>query len=231
ARRHYQNSFRLHWRGGALQTEELPPLPFPIANGCAALVGGTFFVCGGQKEPTGPALDSLLAMDLEAKPLVWRTPASRPGGGRILSIAASAGGEFWSIGGATIEVGPIGKPARRYQTDVYSYKEGRGWRRRADLPAALAAAPSPAPTIGNGPAVLGGDDGTQASLAPERHRGFSKKIWVYDTASERWKETDAVAAPRVTTGIAEWRGGWAIPSGEVRPGIRSSEVWRITFKK
>ena len=32
-------------------------------------------------------------------------------------------------------------------------------------------------------------------------------------------------APHVTTPAANWRGRWVIPSGEVRPGVRSPEVW------
>lgn len=32
----------------------------------------------------------------------------------------------------------------------------------------------------------------------------------------------------VTTVLVEWDGGWVIPSGEIRPAVRSAKVWRAT---
>jgi N-acetylneuraminic acid mutarotase len=231
ATRHHSDAFRLRWKDGNLQRENLPPLPFPIANGCGAVVGRTLFVSGGQSDPAGEALDALLALDLGAPGGGWRTHTPRPGAGRILATAASAGGEYWSIGGVELSAGRDGKQVRKYLKDVQSFKEGRGWRRRADLPRPLAASPSPAAISGGAPVVFSGDDGTQNGIDLERHRGFTAKIWRYDVAAECWREAGTSPAPRVTTGIAAWADGWAIPSGEVRPGVRSPETWLALPKK
>jgi N-acetylneuraminate epimerase len=114
---------------------------------------------------------------------------------------------------------------RQYLQDAYRYDPIRGWKRMADLPYSVAAAPTPAPVDHSGFYVLGGDDGTQIDLPPDAHRGFNKTILKYDLKTESWVASGEVAEPRVTVACVPWNKSWVMTSGEARPGIRSPEVW------
>ena len=224
--RHYAEVISLRLRRGKLETRLLPSLPVPVANGCGALVGSVLYVAGGQSEPTSfTASNRVFAMDLAMQRPVWRELPPLPGPGRILSAAASAAGEFWVIGGASLSPGPGGKATRRYLRDGFRYKMGRGWNRIVDLPTAMAAAPSPAPVDVHGIYLLGGDDGSRAGQSPQGHPGFSRQLLRYGVGLRRWRVVGAVPAPRVTASTAKWLGSWVIASGEVRPGVRSPQVW------
>jgi N-acetylneuraminic acid mutarotase len=222
SRRHYAECFRLEWRDGKLHTSELPKLPRPVANGCGALVGDVLFVFGGQEEPdSAEASAAAYRIDLSAKEPKWDAVPAFPGRGRVLAVAAAFDGKFYVIGGAA-----LAKGKREYLRDAYSYSPKDGWKRIADLPHALAAAPSPAPAHDAGFDVLGGDDGSQVGVAPEKHTGFRKEVLRYDAKANKWIAHGELSASRVTVPCAEWNGAVVIPSGEVRPGVRSPDVWR-----
>lgn len=57
------------------------------------------------------------------------------------------------------------------------------------------------------------------------HPGFSKDILVFNTHSKIWTIIDRISGESpVTTSAFSWDGTIVIPSGEVRPGIRTSKV-------
>lgn len=227
ATRHYADAFRLEWRAGKLVTTKLPALPKPLAFASGALVGDTLYVAGGTEKPdSAETLKTTYAFDLGATEPRWKELPACPGGGRMLAVAASFDGAFWLAGGVDLVAGRDGKAERRYRKDVYRYDPRTGWQRRADLPGPLAAGPSPAPTDAIGFYALGGDDGSQVTTAPEKHRGFSKAILHYAPKADKWAEVGELSAPRVTVPCIRWGDSWVIPSGEMRPGVRSPEVWR-----
>lgn len=232
ARGHHTEVFRLTWEAGVLAVVPLPALPGPMANGCGALLGEVLYVADGQASPTAEeALDTVYRMDLSMASPCWETVAPIPGGGRILAAAAGFDGAFWVVGGASLHAGAKGKPERTYLHDAWRYDVGRGWRRVADLPHPVVAAPSPLPVLADGFLVLGGDDGTQVDTLPEAHRGFVPHSLRYDMKSGAWHEAGTLPAPRVTVPCVPWAGGWAIPSGEMRPGVRSPEVWWLVTQR
>jgi N-acetylneuraminic acid mutarotase len=236
---HYADVFRLRWTHEGLKTEAMPSLPKPVANGCGALVGSRLYVIGGQSSADGPASDEVFTMDLAARDPAWRKveslpPAAGGGGGRILAVAAACDGALYVAGGATLTTGADGKPVRRYLSDAYRYDPGRGWSRVADLPHAVVAAPSPAPSEGDAWYVLGGDDGTQVGVAPGAHRGFSRSVLRYDARGGRWTElAEKLSVGQVTAPCVGWEGAWRVVSGEVRPGVRSPAVmsWQPAEKE
>lgn len=228
AERHYADVFKLEWRAGKLVTIALPLLPKPLANVSGALVGDVLYVAGGIEKPDSPAAESgAYSLDLSVADPKWKSLPACPGGGRMLALAAGFGGAFHLAGGTDL-VTSNGKAERRYRKDAYRYTPAGGWKRIADLPLALVGAPSPAPTDAHGFFTLGGDDGAQAGAAPDRHRGFRAAVLRYDAGRDAWAEVGEVAAPRVTAPCVRWGEWWVVPSGEVRPGVRSPEVWRAT---
>jgi N-acetylneuraminate epimerase len=230
--RHYSDAFRLDWRNGKLVTTKLPAAPQSVANSCGALVGDVLYVAGGLEKPDATrTIKNVWQINLAAAEPKWKDVAVFPGRGRMLSVAAGFDAAFWLIGGANLTVGRNGKVERHYLRDGYRYDPHKGWTRIADLSYPVAAAPTPAPVDESGFYILGGDDGSQVELAPEKHRGFGSVMLRYTLTKKTWIEAGRVPAPRATAPTVQWDESWIVPGGEVRPGIRSSDVWRWTPEK
>ncbi len=229
AERHHADCFRLEWRGGKLETKPLPPLPKPIASMCGALLGDTLYIAGGTEKPDSTStLKKFYALNLAEPRPAWHELEPWPGPARMLAVAAAQDGAFFLASGADLHADADGKPVRTYLRDAYRFTPGKGWKRIADLPRAAVAAPSPAPTVGATRfLILGGDDGTQLTVAPNEHKGFPKSILAYDSVRDTWGHVADATVARVTVPTAQWNGAWIIISGEQRPGIRSPEVWNL----
>jgi N-acetylneuraminic acid mutarotase len=226
---HSADVVRMRREGRRLVYESLPPLPATIANACGTRVGGALYVVGGIDSPNATAaLSSVYRLDLAKPQDGWRAMPPLPGDGRMLAVAAAVGESLYVVGGVALRAGPDGKPSRRYLSDGYCLDPGGQWRRLPDLPRPVAAAPSPAPADGRAFYILGGDDGSQVGLSPDLHRGFRRDVLRYDVASAQWSEAGTLDHAHVTTPTARWRDRWYVPGGEVRPGIRSPEVWTFT---
>lgn len=228
--RHYAECFLLRWVGGRLERKSLPPLPKPCANFCGALVGNTVYVAGGIETPDATrALQTFWALELGAGPRQWRELAAWPGPGRMLAVAATHDGDFFLLSGTSLAPDAQGKPARTYLRDAYRFRPGQGWRQVADLPHAVVGAPTPAATWG--PAeilVLGGDDGSLVNFTPlAKHPGFPGQVLAYAPASDTWRVAGRMPVAHVTTPLVRWQDRVVMPTGEVRPGVRSPAVWSL----
>jgi N-acetylneuraminate epimerase len=229
-RQHHADVVRIRLVGTEVRFDELPRLPEPLANGCGAVVGDTLYVCGGTVSPeaTRP-LDGLWSLDLTAADAAWRRLEPCPGGPRLLATAAALNDGLFICGGADLEPAAGGPPTRIYRRDAWLYAPDAGWKRLADAPCPLVAAPSPAPVLSTGEAVvLGGDTGEHVGFAPpDRHPGFSRMVLAYDPRHDSWRTLATAAVARVTVPVVQWRRQWLVVSGEARPGVRSPEVWAI----
>ena len=225
-KRHYADAFRMEWVGGKLKVSTMRPLPIAVANCCGALVGTDLYVAGGVETPESQStLKRVFRMDLSSEPPRWTEVAAWPGPSRMLAVAAAFDGAFWLVGGVDLTAGKEGTAQRHYLRDAYRFDPGRAWTRVADLPFSVVAGPSPAPVGAKGIYLLGGDDGAQVAAAPNEHRGFGTKSLRYDLSTNRWAEAGVIVAPRAVLPTAFWRDAWVLPNGEVRPGVRSPEVW------
>jgi arylsulfatase A-like enzyme/N-acetylneuraminic acid mutarotase len=231
--RHYADVWRLRWKDGRLERTALPALPQPLANMGAAVIGRTIFVAGGQSAPASTeATKTLFALDLGAREPGWKTLDPIPGPARILPVVAAQDGALFVISGAELLASAEGKVSRRYLTDGWRYSPGaegtdnKGWRRIADVPRPVVAAPA----IDDGSSrimVFSGDDGANADRVFElkdNHPGFSRDTLAYDMATDKWSKTGELPVSLVTTSAVKWRGAVVIPGGEDRPGHRSARV-------
>ena len=231
--RHYTEVFRLEWRGGELQRHELPSLPRPCANACGALLGRTIYVAGGIETPTATtALKTFWALHLDDATPRWRELEPWPGPERMLAVAGVQAGSFFLFSGAMLTAGADGKPVREFLRDAYRYTPEQGWKRLADLPRPAVAAPSPAVPFGvSSLLVLSGDDGTKVTFLPlDKHPGFPREALAYDAATDRWSGAGEVPFSRATVPVVRWGERSIIPNGEVRPRVRTPEVWSLRVR-
>lgn len=59
------------------------------------------------------------------------------------------------------------------------------------------------------------------------HPGFSRAILAYHSKTNSWTKVGEVPLGQVTTQAVRWDKTIVIPSGEVRPGIRTPAVWQM----
>lgn len=216
-----------------LHVETLPSLPMTLANFSGALDQDTIYVAGGQETASSvTASDRIWKLDLTEPKPTWTSVPPCPGPARILATSAAGNGSFWMMGGASLRKGPDGKPLRTYLRDVWRYSGSTGWKQMADLPMPLVGCPSPTILLGDSPVIFGGDDGTQVGIDPQQHKGFRKSILRHipgtGTADGSWSEIGQLPFGSVTTtAIPESNSIW-IPSGEIRPGIRTPLVLKVS---
>jgi N-acetylneuraminic acid mutarotase len=228
--RHYAEVFRLEWRGAELKTTALPALPRPCANACGALLGRTIYVAGGIETPTATtALKTFWALDLDEPKAGWRELEPWPGAERMLAVAGAQDGSFFIFSGAKLTAGSDGKPVREFLRDAYRYTPKQGWKRLADLPRAAVAAPSPAISFGASTLLVPtGDDGTKVTFQPiTEHPGFPRDVLAYDAHADRWSIAGEAPFSRATVPVVRWGERFVIPNGEVRPRLRTPEVWSL----
>jgi len=228
ASEHFREVFRVAWDGANISITPLPALPAPCAFMCGAMVDKMLYVAGGIDTPGATTcLKNFWSLDLADHKSHWKELEACPGPPRMLSVAGAADGSFYLFSGTRLFPGPDGKPVREYLRDCWRYTPGKGWMRLADIPRATVAAASPAPLIdGTRLLVISGDDGLHVGFKPEpQHPGFPRGVLAYDTRTNTWSEIEQGPISRGTVPTTKWKDWFVIPSGEVRPGYRSPEVW------
>jgi N-acetylneuraminic acid mutarotase len=228
---HHSAVIAVRYLNSTLTLRQLPALPNPLANHCGTRVGNLLFISGGQTTPnSAPAESATWTLDLTQPEQGWNRLPDCPGPPRILATAASTGTDFWVVGGASLQRGPDGKPVRTWLKDAWRWSPANGWQQLPDLPAPRVAAPSPAPTLQQSPILLGGDDGSQATSDPRTHRGFNittLSLSLNPPHQSAWTTTTPFPPAVVTTPTVAVDDFWIIPSGEIRPGIRSPATWLL----
>lgn len=216
----------LSWKDGALSCTEWPSLPVALTGHAAAVLDGVVYVMGGSLE-TGEQDAEARMWKLDAARLCrgWQECEPLPGRGRFLHQMAAAGDAVYVLGGIGVAPGGEGRMVRDMLRDAWSYTIDRGWRRLADLPYSVAAAPTPAPVRDGRVYLFGGDDASVKGFTPQNHPGFHSQSLCYTIAADEWTACGSVPAARAVLPCAFWNGLAVIVNGEQRPGKRSNQVW------
>ncbi len=231
------------WNGRELLTEPLPDFPLALHNTCGALVGDTVYIMGGQdRQGTTITVARMFALDLsspapERRWLEQPWPAGAPG--RVFGVAGARDGHLFLFSGVDLFAGPDGGPVYRYLNDAYRFAPGQGWRRLADLPQAVEAAPSPAISAGRSLLLIVGGSNTHFGTPGGpgvAQPGFPQQVLGYDAARDRWSVVDAGPSdisripPRVTAPLVAWHDEFVIVSGEVKPAFRTPTLLTLQLR-
>jgi len=229
----FDDVFLMEWSGDEIRITNYPKLPEPCVHGQATIIGNVVYLAGGQN---GPKLDSAMSnfwrMELKDSPAdcVWEELPAWPGPARALNLTVAQHNGFYDcvyvMSGRTEVDGQV-----QFLKDVWEFTpESGAWRPRRELPACVMAGTG-IDLGANHVLVLGGDDGALFSTADDLkddHPGFVKSTWAYHTITDRWTSAGESPANHVTTQAVRLDGQIFVPSGEVRPRVRSPKVWRVT---
>lgn len=216
---------------------DYPPLPQRCAYASAAIVGDVVYVVAGQHGLTlDTATNQVWALDLakRAAPdeFAWQPIDPLPGPSRALHLTIAQHDGYapalYVISGRRQQ-----DEAVEFLRDVWQYTPSTNtWRRRADAPSCVMAGTG----IDVGQShllVLGGADGSlfhQSDQLRDQHPGFPKQAWAYHTITDAWTSAGPTPANHVTTIAVRWNDAIVIPSGEIRPRVRSPKVWQVRVK-
>lgn len=233
---------------GKVTATALPDLPIPLSSAAMTLSGSTVYVAGGQS-PAG-ASDQCFSLNLNNPGAGWKYLPPLPKALSHAVLLAQSNGEYpclYLIGGR--KSNPGGASDLSSSVFVFDLKKG-AWQEKQALPYALSASTG----VASGSSfllVFSGDRGevfTQvetliAAIARETdparkqeltarknallesHPGFSKEVLLYNTITNAW--TSAGQIPQegpVTTTAFRWGDDIFIPSGEIRPGVRTPNI-------
>lgn len=234
---------------GNVTLTELPSLPVPLAEMSGEAIGNTLYLFSGRT--SGKTSQTLFQIDLDAIKPQWKAlPWPGEARGRMHSIAGKQGEKLYWFGGRDrMSEDSIPFPEDRMEPesldflrDCYRFDPvSVEWERLADLPAGLSAAPSPAVSIGDAHLLVVGGvtvDFLKEQLAarPElngqghEHPGFAKTIWGYHIVTDTWAPVDEIPsqldAPVTVPVVMGDENTFVIPSGEIKPGVRTRQVIR-----
>jgi len=220
---------------GEVTVVDYPSLPQPCAFGSAAIIGEVVYLAAGQ---SGAGLESattkMWSLDLakrnDGSGFQWKEEPSLPGPTRALNLTLAQHDGYeesiYVISGRRQEGDEV-----QFLTDVWQYKPAsKTWHPRADVPKCVMAGTG----VGWGQShllVLGGADGSkffQGDELRDDHPGFPKQAWAYHTITDTWVSAGATPQNQVTTIAVKWDDAIIVPSGEIRPRVRTPNVWKVT---
>ncbi len=233
AREHFKEVIALHWDGESISQRSLPALPQPRAFASGAVVESTLYIAGGLETPDDTvASRNFWALNLADPGAQWKILEPVPGTPRHSAVTGASDGAFYLFSGTALEPDTVGATSYEFLTDAYRYHPSHGWEQLHDLPYPAAAAPSPAITIGPSHLlVLGGNTGADVDRVQElgdRHPGFSRDVLAYHVITDTWAHMGTLPMGQVTVPMVQQGDHVFIPSGEIRPGVRTAAVWQAT---
>lgn len=232
----FRDVIQLRWNAQRrkVQIVDLPSLPQPCCNGQAVIVGDTVYLAGGQSDSgLNSAMNNLWALDLSKRStpdsFKWQQQPSLPGPGRAfnLTVAQHNGQEecVYVISGRRQDGDDV-----QFLTDVWEYSPSASkWTQKSAAPRCVMAGTA-VPLGQQQVLVLGGADGSlfhKSDELKDQHPGFIRQALVFETGTGVWKDAGTIPQNHVTTVPVQWNDRIIIPSGEIRPRVRSPAIWSV----
>ena len=232
---------------------ELPELPFPLSNLSAVAIGADIYVAGG--ETNDGVSNHLLKLNIHEPAKGWVELARIPIEVSHVAMAKQLRVDdltyhIYLIGGRKKNKNGISD----FYSSVFEYDiEKNRWTRKRDMPYPVSAALS----TGEGSneiMVFGGDKGEtfhkvetlMAAINAEtdetkkqqlirqknqlqiNHPGFNKDVLIYNIEKDEWKVIGLIPFDSpVTTTVVKGDHKFYIPSGEIKAGIRTTQILMV----
>jgi solute:Na+ symporter, SSS family len=209
-----------------VQIETLVPLPQPCHGLSAAAIGQTIYVVAGRNDD-GPLhrfwrLDSEQRSGSDLRQKVWEDLPLYPKPARFgAALVTQSNGDqlcLYLIGG---------KDGQSYLNRIDRFdphnNSSQPWQRCANLPRP-AYLPAATPWGQSHIFVFGGSSGEDLDRIEELKENyqFPSDVLAYHTITDTWVQASDLPRGLAAASAVKWRGGLAIPTGEVSPGIRTS---------
>lgn len=245
-----QAVFLLQWNTAKQEVEvkDMPPLPQAITNASAAMIGNMVYVAGG--ETAEQTVSSFYRFDpADGK---WQRLPDLPLAVSHTVTVAQSNGEYpcmYVFGGRTRTASGISE----LHNSAYQFDPKlNSWKKLQSITGAPALSAGTGITSGATYILLiGGDKGNiftqietynakiaggndaaekqrlQAEKLPllNEHKGFSRDVYLYNTVTNAWAKIGELPYETpVTTTAVKWGRDIYIPSGEIKPGVRTNNI-------
>lgn len=231
----FNSVLRLEWdeiNQKIIISDDLPTLPQPVSYTSAAILENSIFVTGGKIDQNSREIVADIFWKYDySRGDDWEEIQAWPGVERFgASLVKQSNGEYDSLYLFS------GKSDTSYLRDAFQFdprkKEGNRWTRLADLPRPALLAPSIA--IGGSQIFLfSGSDGHDVDrimdIANDYH--FVKDVLSYNTITDSWYQVGEMPAGLVGSRALLFGGEIIIPGGEVRPSVRTSEIYTASLNR
>ncbi|WP_025765347.1 sodium:solute symporter family transporter [Dyadobacter tibetensis] len=247
------DAFLMRWEETRVRIISLPSLPIPLTNVGLTHIGSVVYAIGGENED-GPSRRCFSLNRDDASPSWTALPDLPSARSHAVVVAQSDGSQpsLYVLGGRSAQLSAISKlygNTFRYNPVAKTWSEkapiGNG-NTTTNLSAGTGVAVGASYIL-----LIGGDQGqvfhriedynirlkqatdlleadrlkTEKLALLTSHTGFSKELLLYNTITDTWTSIGTLPQPGpVTTTAVKWGDDILIPSGEIRPGLRTPEI-------
>lgn len=245
----FSSVIRIRWESHSrerIQIDSLPGLPFPSDNMTGCRAGDYLYVAGGNK--AGIPCHQFIRLDLRHEELRWETLPPFPGQARIQLVCGAIGTNFFLFGGFDLTARSIALNDYLYRAEAKAWEEITGPVDEYSSPLALGGGASV--SMNDRMFFVGGihrnlfrigmtDPPADYMKHPTAWYRFNPYLLQYDVNG--WsilekspaKRTGAGELPvtaRTGTSFVNDGKNLYLIGGELKPGIRTNEIYRITVK-
>ncbi len=231
-----------------LQSDRLADLPMAVSNGSLALANGILYFAGGESIEGTSA--KMWKLDSRKKDAIWQEIADLPEPASHGVFLNMKNGQLAWVAGRRKTASGISD----IYNHLFMYTiAANAWQQKASLPLNLAAGTG-AVTANGGILLFGGDDAStfsrvEAALVEiaqsktpeekeertarknelqENHPGFNRNVYFWNPETNAWSVIGELTFPTpVTTTAIAFKDRVFLPSGEIKAGVRTNNIWMI----
>lgn len=190
--------------------QRLPDVPISVSHAAGGIQsngeGSSFFLLGGRrKNPDGISTFYSDCFAFDLKKNTWKKLNPMTADGHVVGISAATS---VAVGATYLLVisGDNGQTFSQVERFNKAIAEAKSETERQTLQ-------------------------EQKAKLLSNHPGFLKDVLLYNTITDQWHVLDQIpSVGQVTTTAIKWKNDVYIPSGEIRAGVRTPEIWKGTIQ-